>query len=180
MPERVTARSALSHTCRSDTQPRHVSPGGIPTTPQRRPPTVASVGIMLDRDRAAPGHARQYATAALADLCVTSEATEAAVTIISELVTNAVKYGDAGPVRLLVNLRCGTLTLTVADDTPYTPLPDAALPAAWEQETGRGLALVAALSQRWGHRPVGTDPECGTAVWAELAGAVPASSGVTR
>ena len=146
----------------------YVSPEGISTTLRRRPPATESVGIMLKRNPSAATLARQYVTRALPDLWVRPDAVEAAELIVSELVTNAIKHGHRGDVRLLVDLQDGTLTLTVADKTPYRPLPPAT-PTADLDETGRGLFLVATLAQKWGHRSVGSNPDSGTAVWAELA-----------
>jgi anti-sigma regulatory factor (Ser/Thr protein kinase) len=148
--------------------PRYVPPEGIQTTPRRRPPAAASAGITLPRAASAVSEARQYVTSALPDLCVRPDAVEDAELITSELVTNAFRHGRKGAVRLLIDLRDGTLTLTVADQTPYLPLPSAA-PATDRDESGRGLFLVEALAEKWGHRPVAGNPACGTAVWATLA-----------
>ena len=150
-------------------EPCYVSPGGIPTTPRQRAPFKASAGIVLPRDRSAARLARQYVTRVLPDFWVRSDAVETAELIVSELVTNAFRHGRRGQVRLLIRLRDGTLTLTVADRTPYRPLPPITSATTWG-ETGRGLVLIDALAQRWGHRPVGSNADSGTAVWAELAG----------
>lgn len=127
----------------------------------------ASASTEFDRIATAPRRARQYVTIVLGALYVPDALAERAVLVTSELVTNAVRHGKAGPVRLGLDLRGDVLTLTVADRTPYVPLPDAEVPQVY-QESGRGLALVEALSARWGHRPADGDPACGTEVWAEL------------
>jgi serine/threonine-protein kinase RsbW len=158
-----------------------LSPGRAPTTPHRRAPLFACGGIVLERHESAAGTARHYMTGALAALRVTAGLAEPAESITSELVTNAVRHGnpDAGPVRLLLDLRHSVLTITVADASPYRPFPPTGSPSCDEsnletwQERGRGLVLVAALSARWGHRPVAGAPEYGTAVWAELPPAAP-------
>jgi anti-sigma regulatory factor (Ser/Thr protein kinase) len=123
-------------------------------------------GVVLAADGTAPGRARRYVADVLGALAVPGEAAEAALLVTSELVTNAVRYGRADRVRLLI-AACSAdgVTLTVADSTPYEPLPEAVM-AGELDESGRGLALVAALSATWGHRP---EPGGGTAVWAELA-----------
>lgn len=144
-------------------------PGGTPKQSCCRPPATASAGTLLPRDQSAPGRARAYLSDELPRLAVHPEAVESAVLIASELVTNAYRHGRRGDVRLIVSLAAGTLRLTVADQTPYVPLP-AAEDAADDAECGRGLFMVERLSATWGHRPVGGDPECGTAVWAELVG----------
>jgi anti-sigma regulatory factor (Ser/Thr protein kinase) len=142
-------------------------PDGTAVPSIRRP--AAKVGTVLPRDESAPGRARAYLTDELHRLAVRPEAVEDAVLIASELVTNAYRHGRRGDVRLIVSLAAGTLRLTVADQTPYVPLPDAE-DAEEDAECGRGLFLVELLSATWGHRPVGGNPECGTAVWAELVG----------
>lgn len=150
--------------------PRYVPPEGIPTMPRRRPPSVAAAGTVLPRDETAPGRARRYVSTALLRLFISPEVVETAVLIVSELVTNAFVHGRQGDVRLRIELTAGVLTLTVADQTPYAPLPTAVL-ADDDEENGRGLLLVELLSEKWGHRPVGGNPDYGTAVWATLAGA---------
>jgi anti-sigma regulatory factor (Ser/Thr protein kinase) len=133
---------------------------------------MASAGTLLPRDGSAPGRARAYLADELPRLAVRPDVVESAVLIASELVTNAYQHGRSGDVRLIVSIAAGTLRLTVADQTPYVPLP-AAEAADEEAECGRGLFLVELLAETWGHRPVGGDPESGTAVWAELVGATP-------
>jgi hypothetical protein len=48
----------------------------------------------------------------------------------------------------------------VADPSPAVPVPQAPEP---EDETGRGLQMVCALSDRWGYTALG---DAGKAVWA--------------
>ncbi len=80
--------------------------------------------------------------------------------LISELVTNAVLHGE-GPVRIEVVVD-SAITCRVADGLPALPRPrDAAL----DDETGRGLLLLDALTDDWGS-------ECtadGKVVWFRLA-----------
>lgn len=128
---------------------------------------VRTTGVVLPADATAPGRARNYVARVLAALPATEEAEDAALLVASELVTNAVKYGKADSVRLTIAQLGGPtpgLRLTVADSTPYEPLPEAVMAGELE-ESGRGLALVALVARRWGHRPM---PVGGTAVWAEL------------
>ncbi|MFI9105442.1 SpoIIE family protein phosphatase [Streptomyces fildesensis] len=85
---------------------------------------------------------RQLETWGLAELAFTAEL------IISELVTNAIRYGHS-PIRLRLLRNQGSLTCEVADASSTSPhLRHAAL----TDEGGRGLFLVAQLSQRWGTR----------------------------
>ena len=87
-----------------------------------------------------------------------------AALLVSELVTNALRHAT-GPigVRLVRPARLeGVLLVEVSDPLPDPPRERAAAP---EDESGRGLHLVASSSRRWGTRPGGT----GKTVWFELA-----------
>ncbi|MFE4411515.1 SpoIIE family protein phosphatase [Streptomyces sp. NPDC056821] len=78
--------------------------------------------------------------------------------ILSELVTNAIRYG-AEPIRVRV-LRDRALICEVFDSSNTSPHLRY---AASTDEGGRGLFLVAQLSERWGTRYTPT----GKAIWAE-------------
>lgn len=82
--------------------------------------------------------------------------------LVSELVTNALRHAS-GPigVRLLRSAGKPTLRVEVSDPLPDPPLERAAGP---EEESGRGLQLVAGAARRWGTRPA----DAGKAVWFEL------------
>ncbi|MEU7280237.1 SpoIIE family protein phosphatase [Streptomyces sp. NPDC045431] len=79
--------------------------------------------------------------------------------VVSELVTNAVRYGGAGPVALRL-LRDGTLICEVSDHSNSSPRIRR---AATTEEGGRGLFLVAQFTKSWGARYM---PQ-GKTVWAE-------------
>ncbi|HEV3382209.1 MAG TPA: ATP-binding protein, partial [Trebonia sp.] len=70
--------------------------------------------------------------------------------VISELVTNAVEATQAArlntPVRLTLIGGLRTLLVAVWDASPEPPVPAA---AADDDESGRGLLIVQALSARW-------------------------------
>ncbi|MER7489659.1 SpoIIE family protein phosphatase [Streptomyces sp. NPDC126497] len=78
--------------------------------------------------------------------------------VVSELVTNALRYG-APPVQLRL-IRDRTLICEVADASPTSPHLRRA--HAFD-EGGRGLLLVAQLTQRWGSRHT----DGGKTIWAE-------------
>ncbi|WP_406136645.1 SpoIIE family protein phosphatase [Streptomyces sp. NBC_01089] len=78
--------------------------------------------------------------------------------ILSELLTNAVRYGTA-PIRVRI-LHSGTLTCEVADNSSTSPHLKR---AAEMDEGGRGLYLVAQFAERWGTRY----PPRGKIIWAE-------------
>ncbi|MFE5405980.1 SpoIIE family protein phosphatase [Streptomyces sp. NPDC056580] len=90
--------------------------------------------------------------------------TEAAFTaelVVSELVTNAIRYGSR-PIRLRLIHDAATLIVEVSDASHTAPHLRR---ARTFDEGGRGLLLVAQLTQRWGTRHT---PE-GKTIWAELA-----------
>ncbi|MYR60511.1 histidine kinase, partial [Streptomyces sp. SID625] len=78
--------------------------------------------------------------------------------ILSELVTNAIRYGSA-PIRVRV-LRDTALICEVFDSSNTSPHLRY---AASTDEGGRGLFLVAQLADRWGTRYTST----GKVIWAE-------------
>ncbi|MFI1420849.1 SpoIIE family protein phosphatase [Streptomyces sp. NPDC020731] len=79
--------------------------------------------------------------------------------VVSELVTNAVRYGGRGPVGLRL-LRDDSLICEVSDRSNTSPRIRR---AAMTEEGGRGLFLVAQFTSSWGARYM---PQ-GKTVWAE-------------
>jgi serine phosphatase RsbU (regulator of sigma subunit)/anti-sigma regulatory factor (Ser/Thr protein kinase) len=113
----------------------------------------------LEPEDAAPGRARRLARKALArwDLEEMSDAVEL---LISEVVTNAVRYAER-PVTLRL-LRTDVLRCEVGDDSPQLPRQRRARDT---DEGGRGLFLVNRLARRWGATRLST----GKVVWFEIA-----------
>ncbi|MGW2211979.1 ATP-binding protein [Streptomyces sp. NPDC001781] len=86
------------------------------------------------------------------------------VLLVSELVTNSLRHAD-GPIGLRLVRPVGlggVLRVEISDQVPDPPRERIARP---EDESGRGVALVASSSARWGTRPGGS----GKTVWFELA-----------
>jgi GAF domain-containing protein/anti-sigma regulatory factor (Ser/Thr protein kinase) len=80
--------------------------------------------------------------------------------VVSELVTNAVRYSN-GPVALRL-IRDRALICEVADEAATSPQLRRADDA---DEGGRGLFIVSQVTQRWGYRP----SRRGKAIWTEQA-----------
>jgi two-component sensor histidine kinase len=86
--------------------------------------------------------------------------------LLTELVTNAVKHGAASanaPISVECAVNDGTIALEVTNNLGRPLQYEPGLPCELA-EGGRGLALVDALSSRWGSR---LEPGC-TTVWCEL------------
>ncbi|MEV6056585.1 SpoIIE family protein phosphatase [Streptomyces sp. NPDC052107] len=112
----------------------------------------------LEPDPAAVSRARssvseQLTAWGLEELVFTAEL------VVSELVTNAIRYGRP-PIRLRL-INDGTLLCEVSDDSSTTPHLRR---ARVFDEGGRGLLLVAQVARRWGTRHA----RRGKTVWAEL------------
>ncbi len=88
------------------------------------------------------------------------EASFTAELVVSELVTNAIRYGTH-PIRLRLIHDAATLICEVSD-TSHTA-PHLRRAKTWD-EGGRGLLLVAQLTQRWGSRHTAD----GKTIWAEI------------
>ena len=81
--------------------------------------------------------------------------------VVSELVTNAVRYGS-GAITLRVRVLGGVVTVGVHDGGSELPQVEGPAPSA---EGGRGMVVVLGLASDWGVR---SDGESGKEVWAIL------------
>ncbi|WP_328764244.1 MULTISPECIES: SpoIIE family protein phosphatase [unclassified Streptomyces] len=111
------------------------------------PPDPAAVSRVRNAGSA------QLAGWGLGDIAFTAEL------ILSELITNAIRYGNA-PIRVRL-LRDRSLICEVSDGSSTSPHLRY---AATTDEGGRGLFLVAQYAERWGTRYI----ERGKVIWAEL------------
>ena len=107
----------------------------------------AVVSLPLPVDVTAPAVARQAVRATLASLGLDGPEVDDVLLATSELVTNAFEHGER-PDRLEVEHTDGRLTLRVFDSGTERPLLKQPTPAA---ARSRGLQLVHALSDDWGH-----------------------------
>lgn len=112
----------------------------------------------LDPEDAAPGQARRLVRRTLErwDL---PELTDSVELLVSEVVTNAVRYASR-PVTLRL-LRTDVLRCEVGDDVPQLPRMRQ---ARVTDEEGRGLYLVNKMARRWGATRLST----GKVVWFEM------------
>ncbi|MFI5657135.1 SpoIIE family protein phosphatase [Streptomyces sp. NPDC051684] len=112
----------------------------------------------LEPEDAAPGRARRLARSAL-ERWGLEELTDSVELLVSEVVTNAVRYATR-PVTLRL-LRTDVLRCEVGDDVPQLPR---LRQARATDEGGRGLYLVNRLARRWSATRLST----GKVVWFEL------------
>ncbi|MDX2523491.1 SpoIIE family protein phosphatase [Streptomyces europaeiscabiei] len=125
----------------------------------------------LEAEPAAVARARANVTRQLSDWGL-AELEFTAELVVSELVTNAIRYGRP-PIRLRL-IRDRTLMCEISDSGGTTPHLRR---ARVFDEGGRGLLLVAQLAEHWGTRRA----RQGKTVWAELsdsAAAFPALAGL--
>ncbi|MBW8485588.1 ATP-binding protein [Actinomadura parmotrematis] len=141
---------------------------GLWPAPHQGAPRTAR--LVLRADRSAPASARDFARATLAGWDADGPADDV-VTVVSELVTNALRHGlrdqqgaASGPIQLVLLAHPRRLVVTVSDPSARTPEPVS--PAAEEfDEGGRGLLVIGALAAAWGFAPLGSG---GKAVWASF------------
>ncbi|MEV0266298.1 SpoIIE family protein phosphatase [Streptomyces sp. NPDC050617] len=112
----------------------------------------------LDPRAQTAGQARRLARRALARWGL-EELTDSVELLVSEVVTNAVRYAER-PITLRL-LRTDVLRCEVGDDVPQLPRLRQARPS---DEGGRGLYLVNRMARRWG----ATRLSAGKVVWFEL------------
>ena len=117
--------------------------------------------ITLPADVDAPSGARAFVHERLVGRPVSDDVLADLLVVVSELVSNAVQHG-AGDPRLELRLDGRCVRVEVGDDAVDSPpTPRAHDGAAFR---GRGLLIVAAVADRWGHARRG-DVKW---IWAEL------------
>jgi anti-sigma regulatory factor (Ser/Thr protein kinase) len=147
-----------SAAARLATPPR---PDSVAAEPPDRP---WQYGLQMPNDPRAAGVAR--ATVATVLRSHGADAlTETAQLLVSELVTNALRY-SRGHVLLRMRWTDGLLRVTVRDTSHRPPVP-ADAPVGVHRTRGRGLFLVRRLAHRWGHYDFAPSSG-GKAVWFEL------------
>jgi anti-sigma regulatory factor (Ser/Thr protein kinase) len=132
---------------------------GIGETAGGAPSLRAAITLPADVD--SPSQARAFVHERLQGTPVSDDVLADVLVVVSELVSNAVQHGSGDP-RLELRLDRSCVHVEVGDDAvnaPPTPRPHDG--AAFR---GRGLLIVAAVADRWGHARRG-DVKW---IWAEL------------
>jgi anti-sigma regulatory factor (Ser/Thr protein kinase) len=153
-----------------------LAPAGasVPVPPARHGHCLGSSAIrdvmMLPSQPSALPAARAHAQRILSEWGLGPQLSEYVALCLSELVTNAIQASAvlrpvAPPVHVGLVHERRWLLLAVADASPRFPL---LLSADRDAVSGRGLAIVEALSTNWGWHPAGW-PGLVKVVWAEWA-----------
>jgi anti-sigma regulatory factor (Ser/Thr protein kinase) len=124
------------------------------TAEAQQPPTGGAEPLYLPKEAASAAAARRYLSQVLHGRCP-PETADIAILLASELVTNAVRYG-LEPITIDVRFAADAVTITVSDTHPALPRRR---DASATDVGGRGLQLLEALSDEWGHvqRDLGKD-----------------------
>lgn len=126
---------------------------------------VLTARFDLPADSRAAGRARRLITQLLASWG-RPEDSEVAQLLVSEVVTNAVRHAGRGQaLEIRVTADDVRVRIAVGDGSTLRPVPRAPRD---DEESGRGMRLVAALASEWGviDRPLESGP--GKQVWFEL------------
>ncbi|MFF2506343.1 ATP-binding protein [Streptomyces sp. NPDC058067] len=102
------------------------------------------------------GHSRHISSAFLRLCKVADPSVESVVLCVSELVTNGVTHG-AGDVSLRIRYRDNEIRVEVIDGSS---VPATMRSTSEDDTSGRGLALVDALSSKWGASEDGRTTWC--------------------
>ncbi|MFE0427290.1 SpoIIE family protein phosphatase, partial [Streptomyces sp. NPDC058953] len=116
---------------------------------------------LLGGVEAAP-RARAFASGVLASWRFSPELHDLGVLATSELVANSLQHGTP-PMRLRLRRTDRRLIIEVTDGDEHLPRRRR---AESEDETGRGISIIAAIASNWGSRRT---PGGGKAVWCEFA-----------
>ncbi|GAC1587094.1 MAG: hypothetical protein NVS3B21_01700 [Acidimicrobiales bacterium] len=129
------------------------------TAPEPAAPDPGVARTILTADGLAPMVARRFVTRVL-DEWAMSERSDEILLLVSELVTNAVVHARSD-LEVVMAHAPGMLRVEVHDRDPRRVVP-----LAWteDQERGRGVALVEALSDVWGT----DDVDVGKVIWFEI------------
>jgi len=123
-------------------------------------PGQRSLDLVLPAGAPAAAHARAEVRR-VCEAGVPQSVRDDVLLVASELVGNAVRHGGPGPLRLLVDVRPGSVRVGVGDGAPGSPL---VREAGHLDRGGRGMLLVERLASAWGV----IEELPGKQVWARL------------
>lgn len=119
-----------------------------------------SESVTLQEEPAAAGAARRFTARICRESGVSVESSELAVLLVSEVVANAATHGHSRP-RLNVTTARHGVRVEVGD---MCDAPAVLRAAHLDDDSGRGLAMLATCASEWGVRP----KRRGKVVWFEI------------
>lgn len=126
--------------------------------------TTRRAELLLPMSSTSPAAARDFARRSGCAEHGNDLLLEDALLLITELVTNSVRYGGP-PIVLAIECDGEGLHVRVRDGSQDLPRPTQ---ADLEDEGGRGLTLVELLTTTWGVEPVADEYGTGKEVWFAL------------
>jgi len=118
--------------------------------------------LVVGAERTAPRTVRHWVMRSVAGAGIVGSSNQVVELLTAELVSNAVLYGaEGGEVRVRVTVDGTCVRIAVRDEGTGHPQVKAVEPTA---PSGRGLALVDALSTSWGT----LEHDRGKTVWFEV------------
>ncbi|MFJ8863893.1 ATP-binding protein [Streptomyces sp. NPDC102451] len=153
----ATAQQGLS-SASSARRPGTADRGLEFSIPRSSRPGLAGADEMSEEDRLWPGRVRRIGREQLCRWSLDSLC-EPVELCLSELVTNAMRYGQGPVVDVRLYRTASHLCIEVADGSPDRPVLGV---AGSDDESGRGLVLVDAVAESWGVT------EDGTCTWCRL------------
>ncbi len=137
--------------------------GGAGEVPRPAGGTAEDESILLPGQRQSVAVGRHWVVSRAVSLGITGMANQVLELLSSELLANAVLHGAAGTeIGLRMALADGVVRVSVADEGERNPVVLHNEPTA---PNGRGMAIVEAMSSRWG---VDERDDGGKTVWYEL------------
>jgi signal transduction histidine kinase len=122
---------------------------------------VAEAALVLPSQPASVAAARRFVTTQCLRWQLSAESAEL---VVSELVTNAVRYAG-GEVTVTLRRSGDHLVVAVRDDSPRQPR---LMHVGDDATSGRGLSIVDAIAVKWDVCLHGEDGQVGKTVWAEI------------
>ncbi|MGF1431854.1 ATP-binding protein [Kitasatospora sp. LaBMicrA B282] len=142
----------------------------MPETSSNAPEFTVADSCWLPRSRQSPGAARRLLANLLDKVAYGDRYADVGLLLVSELVTNAVVHGTPRDRLVWVSVGVGEHRLRIEVHDACGDREPVLRAAGPEDESGRGLALVRLLGERWGCCP---RRGVGKIVWVECGPVAP-------
>ncbi|MFJ8858778.1 ATP-binding protein [Streptomyces sp. NPDC102451] len=124
--------------------------------------------LSLPNTARSAGVARHFVTSLLTGTAHSAIVDDARL-CVTEVVANAHRHTRTSLIRVHVTVGREQVTVSVADDAPWTAPAPGGMPSGPTQECGRGLILLEQLALAWGSDVCGCCTPSHKAVWFTLA-----------